>query len=125
MTVTQKKENILLIKVEAFTNRIMKLSKYLKDKDTPEYLVSQVCRSGTSIGANINEGIYAQSRADFISKYSIALKESNETAYWLRKFYNSDILSMTEFNSIINDCNEIIALLTTIIKKLKNNNEKS
>jgi four helix bundle protein len=103
----------------------MKLSKYLKDKDTPEYLVSQVCRSGTSIGANINEGIYAQSRADFISKYSIALKESNETAYWLRKFYNSDILSMTEFNSIINDCNEIIALLTTIIKKLKNNNEKS
>ncbi|MBQ4041054.1 MAG: four helix bundle protein, partial [Prevotella sp.] len=76
---TQKKENILLIKVEAFTNRIMKLSKYLKDKDTPEYLVSQVCRSGTSIGANINEGIYAQSRADFISKYSIALKESNET----------------------------------------------
>ncbi|MBQ1649831.1 MAG: four helix bundle protein, partial [Prevotella sp.] len=95
---TQKKENILLIKVEAFTNRIMKLSKYLKEKDIPEYLVSQVCRSGTSIGANINEGIYAQSRADFISKYSIALKESNETAYWLRKFYNSDILSMTEFN---------------------------
>lgn len=115
------KENILLIKVEKFTDRIIKLAAYLKSKNVDPYIINQVSRAGTSIGANLNEGVFAQSRADFISKYSIALKEANETSFWLRKLYTGDFLSQKEFDSINNDCNEIIYILIAIIKKMKEN----
>lgn len=113
--------NILLEKVENFTDRIIRMSKYLKEKGTDSYIINQVSRAGTSIGANLNEGIFAQSRADFISKYQIALKEANETAYWLRKIHNGGWFTQIEFNSIIADCNDIIRLLISIIKKAKEN----
>ena len=85
------------------------------------YIINQISRAGTSIGANLNEGVYAQSRADFVSKYSIALKEANETSYWLRKLYTGNYLTQNEFDSINNDCNEIIYILIAIVKKTKEN----
>lgn len=115
------KPNILLEKVECFTDRIIKMSKYLRLKGIDKYIVDQVSRAGTSIGANVHEGVFAQSKADFISKYQIALKEANETAYWLRKIYKGGWFTQQEFDSIIKDCNEIIRLLSAIVKKAKEN----
>ena len=115
------KENILLIKVEKFTDRIIKLAAYLKSKKVDCYIINQISRAGTSIGANINEGVYAQSRADFVSKYKIALKEANETSFWLRKLHTGCFLNQKEFESINNDCNEIIYILIAIVKKMQEN----
>ena len=82
-------------------------------------------RSGTSIGANIVESQQAQSRADFISKLSIALKEASETDYWLRLLKATDYLSESEFTSIIADCKELEKILTSIIKTTRSNSNKS
>jgi len=82
-------------------------------------IIDQIGRSGTSIGANIAEGIYAQSPADFISKFSIALKEANETRYWLERLFESNALRQKEFESMRNDNMEIIYILTSIIKTMK------
>ena len=79
----------------------------------------QVLRSGTSIGANITESKDAQSSADYISKLSIALKEANETEYWITNLYNGGYINEKECQSIQNDTIEIIKLLTTTIKKIK------
>ena len=81
----------------------------------------QLLRSGTSIGANVAESQQGQSRADFISKLSIALKEAYETDYWLRLLYATEYLSEKEFVSIIKDCQEIEKMLTAIIKSSKSN----
>ena len=82
-------------------------------------IIDQIGRSGTSIGANIAEGIYAQSPADFISKFSIALKEANETRYWLERLFESNALRQKEYESMRNDNMEIIYILTSIIKTMK------
>ena len=116
-----RKENILLTKVEKFTDRIFRLAVYLKSKNADSYIINQISRSGTSIGANINEGVYAQSRADFVSKYKIALKEANETSFWIRKLHIGNFLNQKEFDSINNDCNEIIYILIAIVKKMQEN----
>ena len=78
-----------------------------------------VLRSGTSIGANIRESVNAQSRMDFINKLNIALKEANETEYWLELLYESDFLNEEEYMSIYNDCGKIAATLTKIIRTTK------
>ena len=102
-----------------FALRVIKLYKYLFE-EKKEYIMSkQVYRSGTSIGANIAESKTAQSDADFISKLSIALKEANETKYWLVLLHESGTLSDEEFKSIENDINTIIGTLILIIKKKK------
>ena len=102
-----------------FALRVIKLYKYLIE-EKKEYIMSkQLYRSGTSIGANIAESKTAQSDADFINKLSIALKEANETKYWLILLHESDILSDEEFQSIENDINTIIGTLIIIIKKKK------
>ena len=102
-----------------FALRIIKLYKYLIE-DKNEYVMSkQVYRSGTSIGANIAESKTAQSDADFVSKLSIALKEANETKYWLVLLHESETISDEEYNSIENDINTIIGSLIIIIKKKK------
>ena len=117
---TQKrKESTILTKNLAFGIRIVKLHRHLCDKKK-EYLLSrQLLRSGTSVGANLREAKYAQSRSDFISKNSIALKEAAETEYWLELLYQTDVLTEPEFNSIRDDCVELIKLLTAIIKTKK------
>ena len=102
-----------------FALRVIKLYKYLFE-EKKEYIMSkQLYRSGTSIGENIAESKTAQSEADFINKLSIALKEANETKYWLVLLHESGILSDEEFQSIENDINTIIGTLIIIIKKKK------
>jgi len=84
----------------------------------------QLLQSGTSIGANIEEGQAAQSRADFISKYSISRKEARETHYWLRLLAESQIVSPNQVDGLLTECNELIAILTSIIKKCRNDKKK-
>ena len=102
-----------------FALRIIKLYKYLCEEKKEFIMSKQVYRSGTSIGANIAESKTAQSDADFINKLSIALKEANETKYWLVLLHESGTLSDEEFKSIENDINTIIGKLILIIKKKK------
>ena len=79
----------------------------------------QILRSGTSIGANVRESVNAQSRMDFINKLNIALKEANETEYWLELLHESDVLDVNQFESIYDDCKKIVATLTKIIMTTK------
>ena len=99
-----------------FAVRITKLSKYLQSSKKEHILSRQLLRSGTSIGANIAEAEQAQSKADFISKMSIALKEAAETDYWLRLLHASNELSNAEFSSIYRDCQDLEKMLTAIVK---------
>jgi len=102
-----------------FAVRIVKLCKYL-NTDKKEYVLSkQLLRAGTSVGANIAEAEQAQSRADFISKMNIALKEAVETNYWLRLLEATDYLTQDEFSSIHNECRDLERMLTAIIKSAK------
>ena len=115
------KDNVALEKSKKFALRIIKLYKHLCSEKN-EYVISkQILRSGTSIGANIRESVYAQSRKDFISKMSIALKESAETEYWLELLGESEYISNDEFTSIYNDCSEIRKILVSIVKTSKSN----
>ena len=114
-----KPDSPLQVKSEAFAQRITNLYNYLK-KVKKEYTMSkQVYRSGTSIGANIAESRYAQSPADFVSKLSIALKESGETEYWLKSLKGGGFLTEEEFFSIYSDNVEIGKMLTSSIKTMK------
>ena len=108
-----------------FAVRIVKLARYLQEEKKEYILSKQLIRAGTSIGANIVESQQAQSRADFISKLSIALKEAAETNYWLRLLNATDYLSESEFSSIIADCKELEKILTSIIKTTRNQPNKS
>ena len=116
------KDNIVMRKSFAFSVRIMNLCKYLSKKKS-EYVVSrQICKSGTSIGANIAEAQRAQSTADFVSKMKIALKEANETQYWLRLLYETKYLTDQKFRSLHGDLLEILKILTAICKHYPQNN---
>ena len=114
-------DNILVDKSFKFAVRIVKLYKYLCDSKKEYTLSKQLLRSGTSIGANINEAQEAQSKNDFISKLSISLKEARESKYWIELLKETDYLSKSEANNIIEDLVEILKLLTSIIKSTKNN----
>ena len=100
--------------------RIVKLCRSLDEKPgVSRTLANQLLRSGTSIGANIEEAQASQSEADFISKYSISCKEARETHYWLRLLGTSDIVSKASLASLLDECDQLIAILTSIIKKLR------
>ena len=115
------KENILRDKSYAFALRVVRLSQQLA-KEQHEFVISkQVLRSGTSIGANVEEAGQAQSRPDFIHKLSIAQKESFETHYWLRLLRDSELLPPTLANSLISDSVELQKLITASIKTAKAN----
>ena len=104
----------------AFAKRIVKLCQVLdKDPGVGRTLGRQLIRSGTSIGANVEEGQASQSRADFCSKYSIACKEARETHYWLRLLAETEILKSEQLAPITQECNELIAILTSIVKKTR------
>lgn len=113
--------NVIQEKSKAFALRIVKLYKYLCSERQEFVLSKQVLRSGTSIGANVRESIYAQSRSDFISKMSIALKEAAETEYWLELLGELEYMSNEEFTSIYKDCSEIRKILVSIVKTSKDN----
>ena len=102
-----------------FALRIIKLYRYLCANRHEYDMSRQIYRSGTSIGANIAESKNAQSDADYISKLSIALKEANETEYWLTLLYESKTIDKNEYDSIQTDLNVIIGTLVNIIKKMK------
>ncbi|MGN0618788.1 MAG: four helix bundle protein [Ruminiclostridium sp.] len=109
-------------KSKKFAVRIINLYKYLVS-EKKEYVMSrQILKSGTSIGANVREGEFAQSTPDFISKMSIALKEAGETEYWLELLCETDFITAAQYESMKTDCNEIIRLLISIIKSTKSNN---
>ena len=112
-------ESVLRTKCDEFAVRIVNCYKFLNKVKKENILSKQLLRSGTSIGANVTEGIYAQSRNDFISKLSISLKEAQETSYWLRLLYKSDYIGENEFTSIHHDNEEIIKLLMATIKSTK------
>ncbi|MBR6509957.1 MAG: four helix bundle protein [Clostridia bacterium] len=110
------KNNIIETKSFDFAVRIVNLYKYLTEIKKEFVLSKQLLRSGTSIGANISEAERGQSKADFYAKMSIALKEANETYYWIRLLYQTEYLNQEQFESIENNIKEIIALLMSICK---------
>lgn len=119
------RENVIVGKKENFADRITKMYRYLSeqrlgDKD----MLKQIVRSGTSVGANVSEGQFAQTKADFLTKMTIALKEANETRYWLKRLYAFGSLSEREYSSIVCDNEEIISILTIITRTTKENLRK-
>ena len=114
--------NIIVEKTGLFADRITKMYRYLSEKRAGDKdMLKQIMRSGTSVGANVSEGQFAQSKADFLTKMTIALKEANETRFWLKRLFAYGSLTEKEFSSIITDCEEIISILTTITKTTKEN----
>ena len=112
--------NILVDSSLEFSVSIVNICDNIKGRAT---LTNQLLRSGTSIGANIREAEQAQSRADFLSKQNIALKEANETEYWLELLMQTGFITQNEYESINNDCVELNKLLISIIKSTKQPNE--
>lgn len=110
-----------------FALRIIKLYKFMLTNQHEFILSKQLLRSGTAIGALVREAEHAQSSADFLNKMNIALKEANETEYWLMLLKDSGYLSEKEFLSIHTDCQEVLKLLISIVKsmKLKLNKQKN
>ncbi|MBO4655952.1 MAG: four helix bundle protein [Bacteroidales bacterium] len=118
------KESVLPRKSLAFAVRIVKFYQYLCNQKNEYTLGKQILRSGTSIGANVRESKNAQSTLDFINKLNISLKEADETEYWLEILLASEIINQAEYDSIITDLKELIAILTKSIKTLKSKMKK-
>ena len=106
-----------------FGKRVAKCYRYLRDKKRETVMSKQLLRCCTSIGANVREGLYAQSRKDFVSKLNIALKEAGETDYWLDVIHSAEYFTDDEFNSLKVDNDELLRLLTSIIKSTKSKEE--
>ena len=105
-----------------FAVRIVRMFLHFTDNDWKlQTIYKQVLRSGTSISANVHESEFAQSPSDFVSKLHIALKEANETMNWLNLLHDTGYLNDKGFESMINDCDEVIALLVSSIKTIKKN----
>ena len=122
LLVIKVKDNFLVEKSIDFASRIIKLQRYLVNNKKETIISKQVVRSGTSIGANINEANYGQSKADFISKLHISLKETAETEYWLRLLVKSELLTIEEGEDLIKDCLELKRVLISSINTAKKNN---
>ena len=125
MTINYKRDgSVLHVKSYAFAVRITKMFLHFTENDWKlQVIYKQVLRSGTSISANVHESEFAHSPSDFTSKLHIALKEANETMNWLNLLHDVDHLSDQAFESMAADCNELIALLVSSIKTIKNNNK--
>ena len=121
MSYWDDKDNPIVDKSYAFALRIVNMYKYLSEQKR-EYIISkQVLKSGTSIGANVREAHRGQSNPDFYAKLNIALKEADETAFWLELLHDAEYIDDDSFKSIYKDCDEVICLLVSI---LKNNYKK-
>ncbi|MDD2456638.1 MAG: four helix bundle protein [Kiritimatiellae bacterium] len=113
------KPNPIQSKFFAFALRAVKMAQYLRDEKREFVLSNQAIRSGTAIGALVREAEHAQSKADFVNKMSIALKEANETDYWIDLLHESDYLTREHYDSIHPDIQELIKLLVSIVKTSK------
>jgi len=116
-----KKGNPVRDKSYEFALSIIKLYKFLVEQKKEYVLSKQILRSGTSIGANIEEALGGQSRKDFFAKMSIAYKEARETDYWLRLLYDAGIIPIDKIINLTNDCNELLKLIGTIQKTTRIN----
>ena len=114
-----RKENIIIAKSDVYSNRILKLYQYLTDVKHEFVISKQIMRSGTSIGANVAESRNAQGEKDFINKLNIALKEADETEFWLKKLLHGDYITQYQYESMYQDNDEIVKILTKIIKTMK------
>ncbi len=112
-------KNVLRNKSYQFAIRIVKFSQYLQMEKKEFVLSKQILRSGTAIGALIREAEYGQSKLDFIHKMSIALKEANETEYWINLLKDTEYIDEKLFQSLVNDCQELLRLLIASIKTIK------
>ncbi len=119
------KDNVITEKSKSFSLKIINIYKSLCEDKREFVLSKQLLRSGTSIGANITESNYAQSEADFLSKMHISLKEAAETSYWLDLLYQSNYIDKKDYDSLYPDCIEIIKILTSITKSLKDKLQQS
>ena len=108
----------------AFALRVVNAYKYLTTAKGERVMSKQLLRSGTSVGAMMHEAKFAQSRADFVSKASIALKEANETQYWLRLLHDSGYIDDATFVSMFDDAQQVTAVLVSIVKSTKANSLK-
>jgi len=115
-----KKDNQIEIKSREFAIQVVLLVRHLQNEQREYVLSKQLLRSGTSIGANVKEALRAQSKADFIHKMSIALKEASETEYWLEILHEVNYISDVDFDKIYPKCNEVLRILMSIVKTSKN-----
>ena len=115
-----KEKNIIQDKCFNFSVQIIGLCKYLREKKQDQILSKQLLRCGTSIGANIEEGIGGQTKKDFNFRFTIAYKEARETSYWLKVLKESKMIEQNLIDKPISDCTEILKILGTILKTLKN-----
>jgi four helix bundle protein len=120
-----KRDNIVRDKSFRFSVRIVKMSRHLVEKKHEFVLSKQILRSGTSIGANIEEADNAISKREFSSKISIAYKEAKETHYWLRLLHSTGYISKSQYNSMIMDCEELCKLLFAILKSSRLNGHRT
>ena len=114
-------QSIIGEKSLAFAKRIAKCYRYLNDKKHEGIMSKQLLRCGTSVGANVREGQYAQSKKDFISKINIALKEAGETDYWLDVIHSAGYFTDDEYSSLDADNKELLKILASIVKTSKEN----
>jgi four helix bundle protein len=117
-----KKDNVIQQKSYAFAVRIVKLSRYLQETKKEYVLSKQLLRSGTSIGANVEEAIGRQSEKDFFAKLTISYKEARETHYWIRLLTDTDYLSKDESISLLRDADELLKIIGSIQKTMKSRN---
>ena len=115
-------DSVILNKSLKFAARIVKLYQYLSKEKHETVISKQIIRSGTSIGANANEAVYGVSKAEFIAKLQISLKETAETEYWLKLLVMSEYLTETEGQSLIDDCLEIKKILVSSLKTAREHN---
>ena len=116
--------NVIVQKSFSFAIRCVHLSKYLREEKKEYEMSKQLIRSGTSIGANVKEALRAQSKADFKSKLNISLKEASETEYWIELLWRTQYINEAAAKSILEDCVELIKLLTSIIKHITKEQQK-
>lgn len=112
-------DNVVFTKALDFAVRIVNLFKYLRDEQNETVMSKQVLRSGTSIGANISEALGAESKDDFIHKFSISFKEGNETKFWLLLLHRTHFITDAQFESMMTDCQELRKLMGAIIRTSK------
>lgn len=117
-----KKDNIIAEKSYAFAVRVVKLSQYLASEKKEFVLGKQLLRSGTSVGANVEEAIGGQSEKDFYAKLCIAYKEARESHYWIRLLTDTDYLTKTQSSSLLHDAEELQKIIGSILKSIRSKN---
>ena len=117
-----KEDNIIVGKSLDFAVRIVNLTRHIRERAHEYILTKQLCKSGTSIGANVHEAVMGISSADFLAKMYVALKESHETEYWITLLYRTNYINQNEYESIFADNHELTKLLLSITKTTKERN---